>query len=138
MKTWFSQLKIPIATEPCDFCGTIVPTKSLVVIEINESKNIHTCPNCYNLIGTCRTCKHILRCGFEEDITEPHQVQKTIRQGPMIMNTIIKNPNLIEKHCSSCYCSNNNWNGNENGGYICQRENEIGMNCANYEFAEIT
>jgi len=137
MKPWFSRLRIPTPTELCDFCGTVVPTKSLVVVSFSEEKTVYTCPNCYHLVRTCRTCKHFLHCGFEEDTSEPHQVRKTVQQGPMIMNTIINNPNLIEKHCSGCNCSSSNQNGN-NGGYDCQRENEIGINCANYEFAEIT
>ena len=44
-------------------------------------------------------------CAFANDHSEPQMVMKTARQGGMIMQTQVKNPNLIKKHCLNCDCA---------------------------------
>jgi len=123
MKTWFSQLKIPIHTEQCQFCSKEYPTIQLVATNI-EDKTLFLCPQCYNVIGNCRSCTYVETCGFQADHSEPHQVPQTVRQGPMIMNVQMKNPHLIEKHCSTCRCQM---------ATECQREKDTGLHCPNYK-----
>ena len=39
------------------------------------------------------------------DRSEPQVVMRTVRQGMMTMQTQVKNPNLVRKHCLNCVCS---------------------------------
>lgn len=128
MKTWFSQLKIPIVTNKCPFCGNDIPLKSFVITQI-EGKNISTCPNCSELIRRCPTCSYAEKCGFVDDKSEPQMIQRTIRQNGMVMSIPMKNPHLIEKHCCHCRC-----NVEPNPDMVeCQREKDDGFHCPNYK-----
>lgn len=88
----------------CGICQNIVPIKDTLIHYFNE-KMILTCQNCHTLIGTCHTCAHQPECSFMSDTTEPQVVMRTIRQGMMTMQTQVRNPNLVKKHCLKCKCS---------------------------------
>lgn len=107
----------------CEVCQTEYPTKSLIVVEVGDKYTV-ICPQCYNLIGTCHSCGSAQSCGFANDRSEPQIVSKVIQKGMMRMQTQIKNPNLVQKHCMSCKCSDIEGN--------CFRENADGKNCPHY------
>ncbi len=87
-------------TTSCAVCGS---TEQLIIYETNDTV-IPFCPNCSALIGTCQTCKNKGQCDFQNDHSEPQVVMKTVRQGMMTMQTQVKNPKLVERHCKHCQC----------------------------------
>ncbi len=125
-------MPINIKLEPtlvkCQFCKQNQPIKNIVITEIEDGTLLYTCPQCYGLIHTCRTCEYVKTCNFLTDTSEPPIINQTVRQGPMIMQTQVKNPHLIDKHCISCRCSYG-----DKGD--CHREYETGINCSSYKFA---
>ena len=107
----------------CEICQTEYPTKGLIVVEAGDKYAV-ICPHCYGLIGTCHSCEFTNTCGFANDHSEPQIVNKVIQQGMMRIQTQTKNPNLVQKHCMTCKCSDTEGN--------CFRENEEGKNCLHY------
>lgn len=113
-----SKFKIPINPETdycswhvpessvtqCDICKSTVPTKDTLINYFGD-KVLLTCQHCQSLLGTCHTCAHQQDCGFMTDRSEPQVVTRTVRQGMMTMQTQVKNPNLVKKHCLTCKCS---------------------------------
>lgn len=91
-------------TIPCDFCGQPVSPDD-IRIHIFDSATKFLCQHCSQMVGTCQTCAYGNDCGFANDRSMPQRVNQTVRQGGMIMQTQIKNPKLVEKHCLSCRCS---------------------------------
>lgn len=92
------------ALTTCSFCQNKTPIKDTIIHYFND-KLILICPQCNSLVGTCHTCIHQPKCDFKSDTSEPQVVMKTVRQGMMTMQTQVKNPNLIKKHCIKCTCS---------------------------------
>lgn len=82
------------------------------------------CPTCFAKIGTCDTCTYGNICELMTDQSEPPYVMQTVRQGPMIMQQQVKNPNLIARHCNKCCCSFD--------GKTCNKENED-ITCNNWK-----
>lgn len=105
----------------CEICGQ---PKDTVMIWQNDNTEKLICTDCYNLIGSCRTCANANICNFKNDHSEPQVVSKTIQQGFMTMQTQVKNPHLVEKHCSTCRCSDVNNN--------CFKDDN-GANCTNWQ-----
>ena len=111
----------------CQICGKEFPSKTMVINDI-EGQFIYTCPQCYSLLPICPTCEYNNTCGFNNDHTEPHMVQQTIRRGMMNMSTQVKNPNLVQKHCTICRC------GTMNGQDVtCEKERDNGFHCPNHK-----
>lgn len=107
----------------CSLCNT--PSDSLNLFYYEETKEWYAfCPSCYQHIGACATCKDGEVCPFRSDKSEPSYITKVISQGFMRVQQQVKNPNLIEKHCSTCRCC---W-GTEN----CHKD-EQGINCPNWQ-----
>lgn len=114
----------------CELCG-----KHLISIEaIFTSGNQHPfhiiCRQCIEKIGKCNTCQKAANCRFENDNTvpEPAYVMQTIRQGPMVTQTQVKNPKRINLTCKAgCSCYINGECERNDGGYcdnyICAVEN---------------
>lgn len=88
----------------CSFCSQPQPLKETFIHTFND-KIFVLCKNCHSLIGTCHTCAKQNDCGFMADKSEPQVVMQTVRQGMVTMQTQVKNPNLVQKHCISCKCS---------------------------------
>lgn len=93
----------------CKICGRPCLKDAIVsAVEIEEPDfaPYAICPQCYNHCGTCAMCVFVKECAFETDPNPlPKQVQKTIRQGQMIMQTIVQNPDRIRETCQkSCKC----------------------------------
>lgn len=63
------------------------------------------CPTCFNKMGTCETCINCNNCDLMNDHSESPYIMQTVRQGPMIIQQQVKNPNLIARHCNKCHCS---------------------------------
>ncbi len=108
------------STTSCAFCGQ---TGSLTIYELND-EILPLCANCSSMIGTCHTCENIATCDFQNDHNEPQVVMKTVRQGMMTMQTQIKNPVLVDRHCKHCQC------GLTTGD--CLRDNN-GIGCKNWK-----
>ena len=94
-------------TEVCDICGTHLPIDQFYIwTNSDETKQSLICGNCLKAMNTCATCEFGNICGFKSDRSEPQIVMKTVNNGMMRMQTQVKNPNLVIKHCQRCTCSN--------------------------------
>ena len=107
----------------CEWCGQPTPPDE-IKIWIIDDKHKFLCPHCSQMVNTCQTCAYGNDCGFANDHSMPQIVNQTVRQGGMIMQTQVKNPKLIEKHCLSCRCS-----CDDKG--TCLRD-ENGANCGHW------
>ena len=109
--------------ETCEMCGAQMVASQLVLWynKDNEDKPKYICHDCRTKMYSCTTCSYKTECGFMSDHSEPPFVMKTVQQGFMTMQTQVKNPNLIEKHCINCRCS-------ADAQGTCMKE-ENGANC---------
>lgn len=89
------------STPICIFCGE---TEGLMAVYLNNSW-YHICQDHYKILYTCQGCAHINTCNFKNDHSKQQYVMRQVRQGNMIMNQQVKNPDLVTKHCSTCHCS---------------------------------
>ena len=99
----------------CVFCSN--DQNLLIVQEGND--NYVVCPDHYAAFHSCQTCVRSNICGFKSDHSEPQIVMKTVRQGYMTMQTQVKNPNLIQKHCVKCGCYKNDTCLKDESGQSC-------------------
>lgn len=105
--------------ETCCICGA---TENLIIEELNNKPYIF-CEGHLNALHTCQGCAETTHCAFKEDHSEPQVVAKTIRQGFATIQTQIKNPNLMAKHCATCICGRPTATPDE---FICLRDEEVG------------
>lgn len=91
--------------EMCNYCGRPLQQSGIITPLSNGSYAL-MCHNCFKHLGTCAFCSHAqLGCAFENDPSPiPKQVTQTIRQGNMVMQTVIKNPARVEALCTKCTC----------------------------------
>lgn len=84
------------------------------------------CPSCGNSLGYCPTCELAQICPFETSSSPvPKVILKQIKQGNMVMQTQIKNPERIKVTCESeCKC----WNTEHQ---FCMKQDGF---CANWDF----
>lgn len=96
--------------KPCDICGQpIVGKVDLAYIGIDDDiKWYELCPQCSEHWGRCLTCKSITQCDFETNpVNIPKQVQQQIRQGNMVIQTVVRNPEREKETCAkNCECWN--------------------------------
>ena len=106
----------------CDYCGREnIHAPIVVPIEYSDPKLM--CDQCFPYCNTCGLCNQVQYCEFETNPSPiPKQVQQTIRQGNMVAQTVVRNPERIQAFCVPCQC----WN-TEN--QCCGRE--FGT-CGNY------
>lgn len=93
------------------------------LIDVTTGSPIIFCANCYSKLNTCYTCINRDKCDFETDTscTEPKVVMQTIKQGSMVIQQQINNPNRIKQTCAlACPCYNEK----------CNKED---MYCPNYQ-----
>lgn len=104
----------------CDWCGGHFEH---VIIDLSSNEVRFICPDCYNKLGTCFSCKRSEECGFKQDRRFPDVVTKTIQQNGMFLQTQVLNPDKVVIHCTKCQC----WNTQEK---YCMKEQGL---CGNYE-----
>ena len=74
------------------------------------------CQDCFRLLSTCRMCESGRSCAFQDDTTMPKIVTKSFRQGPAVIQTQVRNPDLVQKTCEAgCKCY-------DKAGQYCRRE----------------
>ena len=60
---------------------------------------------CAKKLGTCQTCVLANACEFDTNPDPmPKVVMQTVRQGNMVMQTQVRNPDRIRKFCHECSC----------------------------------
>ena len=122
--TWH---KMRSAVEKCQVCQKDFATSNLHIwYTADESKYYAVCENCLEYMGTCSTCQYQNDCAFSRDHSEPQIVMKQVQKGFMTMQTQVKNPNLVMKHCSVCRCST------ADGDHECQKD-EHGISCNHWQ-----
>lgn len=98
-----SKHQIPIYIGKCNICGKDVYDTNCV-IDSEEPHSIYHLV-CAKAINTCSTCTFGKACEFRTNPDPmPQMVNKTIRQGNMIMQQTVPNPSRIEKFCYNCTC----------------------------------
>lgn len=106
----------------CDLCNKFT---TLTLIHKEGEKNYFICQNCFSSFSTCRMCASGKHCAFEADTTLPKIVTQTIRQGHMVMQTQVRNPELVKKTCEAgCKCY-------DKAGQYCRREDGY---CIEHDF----
>lgn len=87
----------------CDICHRQIHHTEVIY---DSKSNKIVCSDCCNRLSTCDNCHNGNICLFETDPSPlPKQIQKQIRQGNMIGQTIIKNPERVRQICEvKCPC----------------------------------
>lgn len=87
----------------CDICHRQIHHTEVIY---DSKSNKIVCSDCCNRLSTCDNCHNGPVCLFETDPSPlPKQIQKQIRQGNMIGQTIIKNPDRTLITCKKgCPC----------------------------------
>ena len=89
----------------CDCCGK-EHIQSFLCSWDNENY-ITLCGVCFQAASTCDLCANESNCAFEQDPSPiPKQIMKNIRQGNMMIQTSVKNPERVDKFCTNCHCFN--------------------------------
>lgn len=115
------------AVYKCKKCG--IPLLNPLILEIEGDEDYAlVCQNCYRTLGSCHSCMHSETCGVMTDSSEPPYVMMTKQQGPMMMQVQVKNPNLVEKHCTICKCA-----ALLDYTFCCK--DEEGVNCPNWQLS---
>lgn len=97
----------------CDICGA--PIIRHKYIEVINDKLYVFCATCSNKMFTCSLCDKAQECSFQTDPSPiPQTVVKQFRQGNMIMQGEVANPDRIAITCAQCDC----WIDEQ-----CQKEN---------------
>lgn len=98
----------------CDCCGK--EHIQTFLYSWNNKNYVILCGSCFQAASTCALCVNGSTCAFEQDPSPiPKQIMKNIRQGDMIIQTAVKNPERVDKFCTKCSC----FNVEEN---ICNKE----------------
>lgn len=85
----------------CSICNSAIAPQSVIFADTNI-----LCPSCYSKKNTCLSCSNAESCAFEEDTScdLPKTIIHTRRQGPMVIQEQVRNPERATKLCSSCPC----------------------------------
>lgn len=93
----------------CEICKGYIAHPLAVVIDPDEKGLPHIiCRTCAEDMGTCKICDKVTYCAFEADNSSiPKHIRKVTSNGRMQMETLVMNPELIEKTCKKdCPCWN--------------------------------
>ena len=112
----------------CDLCHEKV--QQVIIYQTEDEKQYYFCPDCFNKLHTCHTCAYLNDCGFANDHTMPAYVIQNVQQGFMTMQTQVKNPAMIEKHCINCRCSLDDQG-------TCAKETNAGTECCHWTMSSI-
>lgn len=105
----------------CDICGQFIIIDS--IIDMEDGKFYEVCQNCASRFNTCHICDKAAYCDFMENPSPiPKAVMKQVRQGSMVMQTQVRNPERIKITCENgCSC----WNKEEK--YCCREYKTCGQ-----------
>ena len=96
--------------EKCKICGGPTIGGSVCFVDTDQNNHI-ICAKCASQTGRCPTCAYSITCDFETNPSPlPKVVMQTIRQGNMMAQTQVINPERVALTCHSCSC----WNTEEN------------------------
>ena len=106
----------------CDICGQDAYPHNSILTKSDNGQYIIAHIACYEQnINKCVTCAN--PCAAKTDNTIPQYITKVIRQGPMIVQAQVLNPQIVDKYCAvNCQC----WDGNN-----CMRQTI--QTCQNYK-----
>ena len=92
--------------QKCSICGQIA--LNLPVLEYFGTEIIQYCESCAQHMGHCSTCTSGGFCAFKEDtsVKIPPVITQTTRQGNMVIQQQVTNPERIEATCKNCKCFN--------------------------------
>lgn len=87
----------------CEICGRFILDGSILDRENEQYHEL--CMDCFKALKTCPTCD-CKNCDFETNpIQIPKVVMQNIRQGNMLMQTQVRNPERINATCrNGCPC----------------------------------
>ena len=102
----------------CEICGQPIGRLAGTILEQDSKEVWHIyCARCAELLKTCQACS--APCEFETNPDPmPKVVMKTIKQGNMVMQAQVMNPDRVNKFCPNCFCYDE-----DNG---CKRQFNIG------------
>ena len=90
----------------CFACHRALLPEGTILVEGNDSY-LTFCQECASNLSSCAFCTGLETCEFN---TNPDPMPKAtvqqMRQGNMIMQTQVKNPERVKKFCHSCRCWN--------------------------------
>ena len=115
----------------CNWCGRPCLEGSIVSENPNQesdAKWLVMCHQCFGQTKTCTMCLEGNKCPFETDTScpLPKQVQQTVRQGQMVMQTVVMNPDRVEKICKmNCKCWSDDFGCLKQNGTCGQYEEVI-------------
>lgn len=108
----------------CTFCPS---NQNLTFVEFND-EYYGFCPDHYILLGSCQTCVNVNICGFKDDNSEPLFVTAQTSHHGMTIQTQIRNPNLVNKHCANCRCGFGD-------NHSCVKQMQV-ADCGNWQLME--
>ena len=87
----------------CAFCGR----PNAKIITPDDKRHYLMCIQCYQAFNTCQACVNGSVCDFETNPSPlPKQIPQEIRQGNMIIQTTVPNPERVKLTCFNCKCFN--------------------------------
>lgn len=97
---------------------------------LHEAPYLLLCDSCGIRFWTCISCEFAQKCAFQENPDHlPPVVMQTVRQGGMIIQQQVMNPNLVNETCrAGCRC----WNAE---AQVCMKQ--ALMTCENHHLASI-
>lgn len=100
----------------CSICGKGILSGAIV------SGGKLYCSDCAKLIDTCVTCAMQDTCAFDTDPSSlPKAVMKQVRNGNMIMQTQVRNPEREKITCHNCSCWFDNKCNKTEENYNCEK-----------------
>ena len=87
----------------CQVCGNPVPQGGTFQ---QSPPYLFLCDQCASQFWTCFSCTHGEKCGFQENPDGILQVvMQTVRQGNMVLQQQVMNPELVARTCQAgCHC----------------------------------
>jgi len=87
----------------CQVCGKDVDKDAVFQ---NDPPYYTLCPQCAQAFWTCSTCSHVKNCKLQENPDHiPQVVNQVVRQGGMVIQQQVVNPELIKRTCQAgCHC----------------------------------
>lgn len=112
----------------CELCNNLMLPNAAFIVPTNGAYRT-LCGKCAANLTHCVYCRQNNLCEFETNAdSSPKVILQEQRQGNMVMQTQIKNPERVKKFCYSCSC----WNTEEE---VCFKE--YGIGCINHRSSKI-